>query len=167
LRDYRSDDAETIVIALGSVNGTIQDVVDELREEGASVGSISIGTFRPFPLDALREAAAQAKRVVVLEKSLAPGLGGVVSTDVRMALSGSSAHIYTVIAGLGGRAVTKASLHKLLREAMQDSLDPVTFLDLNLGIIERHLERENKQRRSGPVAENILRDMGVVASRIG
>jgi pyruvate ferredoxin oxidoreductase alpha subunit len=167
LREYRTEGAETIVVALGSVNGTIQDVVDEMREQGASIGSVSIGTFRPFPLARVRAALEGARRVVVIDKSLAPGLGGIVANDVRMAVAGMSTRIYTVIAGLGGRAITKASLHKLLARAGEDALEPVTFLDLNLGIIERHLERENKLRRSGPAAENILRDMGLVAARIG
>jgi pyruvate ferredoxin oxidoreductase alpha subunit len=167
LRTYRTEDADTIVVALGSVNGTIQDVVDEMREEGVAIGSLSICSYRPFPVAAVREALEHADRVVVIDKSLAVGLGGMLAADVRIALSGLPANIYTVIAGLGGRAVTKASLHKLFRKAERDALDPLTFLDLNSGIIQRHLERENKQRRSGPVAENILRDMGAVAARIG
>lgn len=167
LRGYRTEGADTIVVALGSVNGTIQDVVDDLREEGVKIGSLSIGTFRPFPLAAVREAVNGAERVIVLEKSLAVGIGGIVATDVRMALAGLSTKIYTVIAGLGGRAITKASLRKLFGEARQDRLEPVTFLDLNVGIIQRHLERESKLRRSGPVAENILLDIGKVAARIG
>ncbi len=167
LRGYRVEDAETVVVALGSVNGTIQDVVDDMRDAGAAVGSVSIGTFRPFPLEAMRTALNNAKRVVVLEKSLAPGLGGIVATDVRMALSGLPIPIYTVIAGLGGRAITKASLEAMIKTAGSDALEPVTFLDLNLGAVQRHLERETKTRRSGPAAENILRDMGLVAARIG
>jgi pyruvate ferredoxin oxidoreductase alpha subunit len=167
LRTYRTEGADTIVVALGSVNGTIQDVVDEMSEEGGAIGSVSICSFRPFPLAAVREALQGAERVVVIEKSLAVGLGGIVATDVRMALAGLPVNIYTVIAGLGGRAITKASLHKVFRKAEHDTLDPVTFLDLNSGIIQRHFERESKLRRSGPAAENILRDMGVVAARIG
>lgn len=167
LREYRTADAETIVVALGSVNGTVQEVVDEMRDQGVAIGSVSVATFRPFPLERMREALQSAKRVVVLEKSLAPGLGGVVSTDVRMALAGFATKVYTVIAGLGGRAITRAALHAMLRTANDDALEPVTFLGLNLGIIERHLERENALRRSGPAAENILRDMGLVAARIG
>ncbi|HUA83474.1 MAG TPA: transketolase C-terminal domain-containing protein [Bryobacteraceae bacterium] len=167
LRRYRTEDADTIVVALGSVNGTIQEVVDDLREEGVKIGSVCLGTFRPFPLAAVREALRNAGRVIVLEKSLAVGIGGIVATDVRMALDGVSARIYTVIAGLGGRAITKASLRKMIGQAQQDQLEPVTFLDLNVGIIQRHLERESKLRRSGPAAENILRDIGLVAARIG
>jgi pyruvate ferredoxin oxidoreductase alpha subunit len=167
LRRYRTEDADTIVVALGSVNGTIHEVVDDLREEGVKIGSVCLGTFRPFPLAAVREALRNAGRVIVLEKSLAVGIGGIVATDVRMALDGVSARIYTVIAGLGGRAITKASLRKMIGQAQQDQLEPVTFLDLNVGIIQRHLERESKLRRSGPAAENILRDIGLVAARIG
>lgn len=167
VRSYRIEDAETIVVALGSVNGTIQDAVDEMREEGVSIGSLSVGTFRPFPLAAIRQALQGANRVVVIEKSLAPGLGGILATDVRMALSGVPTGLYAVIAGLGGRAITKASLKKLFHQAQTDSLKAVTFLDLNLEIVRRHYERESTLRRSGPVAENILRDMGLTGARIG
>ena len=66
LRSYRIDDAETIVVALGSVNGTIQEVVDEMRDDGVKIGSVSLCSFRPFPLAAVREALQHAKRVVVL-----------------------------------------------------------------------------------------------------
>jgi pyruvate ferredoxin oxidoreductase alpha subunit len=117
LRSYRCEDAETIVVALGSVNGTVQEAVDAQREAGAKVGSVSIGAFRPFPLVALREALKGAQRVVVLEKSLAVGLGGIVSDGVRKALSGIVLKGYTVIAGLGGRAITRDSLMKLIDAA--------------------------------------------------
>ena len=58
LRTYRTADAETIVVSLGSVNGTVQEVVDEMRDAGVAIGSVSICSFRPFPLTALRERAA-------------------------------------------------------------------------------------------------------------
>ena len=83
LHPYRSEDADTLVIALGSVNGTIKDVVDDLRDGGVAIGSVSITSFRPFPAKRLRETIAGAKRIVVIEKSLAVGIGGIVSTDVR------------------------------------------------------------------------------------
>jgi pyruvate ferredoxin oxidoreductase alpha subunit len=160
IRNYRSADAETIVVALGSVLGTIEDVVDELRDRGVKIGALGIKSFRPFPLDEVRAALAHAKRVVVLEKALAVGIGGIVSANVRMALSGIDLHGYTVIAGLGGRSITTASLHALLADALEDKLQPLTFLDMDWGIVERELER-----RTGPHAENILRDIGAVAAR--
>jgi pyruvate ferredoxin oxidoreductase alpha subunit len=163
---YRTEDAETIVVAMGSVLGTIKDVVDELRDSGAKFGVLGICSFRPSPLAAIRETLKNAKRVVVIEKSLAVGLGGILSTDIRMALSGIHLHGYTVVAGLGGRAILKSSLHKLFEQAQRDALEPVTFLDLNWDVVNRELERERATRRSGSIAENILRDIGVVASNI-
>ncbi|HSB22692.1 MAG TPA: transketolase C-terminal domain-containing protein, partial [Burkholderiaceae bacterium] len=166
VRAYHCEDAETIVVALGSVIGTLRDTVEELRATGMKIGVLGITSFRPFPLAAVRAALQGARRVVVLEKSFSVGLGGVVSTDVRMALSGLQLHGYTVIAGLGGRAITKASLARMLREAVADRLQPLTFLDLDWGIVNRQLEREASVRRSGPVAENLLRDVGTVASKV-
>jgi pyruvate ferredoxin oxidoreductase alpha subunit len=169
VRGYRCQDADTIVVALGSVIGTLKDTVDELRgpaDDGLRVGVLGIHSFRPFPLAAVRAALEHAKRVVVLEKSFSVGLGGVVSTDVRLALSGLHLQGYTVVAGLGGRAITKASLARMLREAAADRLPPLTFLDLDERIVARQLEREAATRRSGPIAENLLRDVGTVASKV-
>jgi len=167
IRTYRTADAETIVVALGSVNGTIQDVVDEMRADGSRIGSVSICSFRPFPLTVLREALQGAKRVVVIEKCLAVGLGGIVSDGVRKSLSGIALNGYTVIAGLGGRAITRVSLRRLFEDAERDELDQVTFLDLNAEVVSHELERETRVRRSGPTAEAILRRVGTVASGIG
>ena len=155
------------MVSLGSVNGTVQEVVDDLRNEGAAIGSVSICSFRPFPVSALREALQAAKRVVVLEKCLAVGLGGIVSDGVRKSLSGIQLKGYTVIAGLGGRAITRVSLRQLFEDAMADELEQVTFLDLNAEVVSHELEREAQARRTGPTAEAILRRMGTVASQIG
>jgi pyruvate ferredoxin oxidoreductase alpha subunit len=131
------------------------------------IGALGIISFRPFPLEAVRTVLQGAKRVVVLERALAVGVGGVVSANVRMALSGLQLHGYTVIAGLGGRAITKKSLHDLFTRAAADDLPPLTFLDLNTELINRELGRAAASRRSGPAAENILRDLGAVAHKIG
>ncbi len=115
LHSYRAEDADMLIVAMGSVNGTIKDVIDAMREEGHSIGSVAITTFRPFPLKETREALARARRIVVVEKSLAVGLGGTVASNVRMALRGSSIPVFTTIAGLGGRPITEASLRAPLR----------------------------------------------------
>jgi len=167
IRTYHTENAETIVVALGSLNGTVQEVVDEMRVGGSRIGSVSICSFRPFPLAAMREALQHATRVVVLEKCLAVGLGGIVSDGVRKSLSGIVLNGYTVIAGLGGRAITRSSLKRLFQDAERDELEQVTFLDLNADVISYELERESKSRRTGPTAEAILRRIGTVASGIG
>jgi len=167
MHTYRTADADTIVVALGSVLGTIKDTVDEMRDRGAKIGVLGITCFRPWPLAAVRAALAAARRVVVLEKSLAVGLGGIVSANVRTSYTGRPDAVYTVIAGLGGRAITKASLARVFGAALEGGLEALTFLDLDRGIVDRQLARERDARRSGPIAESILRDLGVVAARIG
>ena len=165
IRAYRTDDAETIVVALGSVLGTLEEVVDELREEGVRIGVVGIKSFRPFPLEEMRSALEGAERVVVLEKALAVGIGGIASANVRMALSGVELRGYTVIAGLGGRPITTRSLRGLLDEAVADRLEPLTFLDLDRERVDRELDRMRDHHRPGAHAENIVRDMGIVGSR--
>ena len=167
IRPYRMEGAETVVIALGSVLGTIKDTVDEMRDDGLKVGVLGITSFRPFPLAAIREALKGASRILVLEKSLAVGIGGIVATNVRMATDGLPIKVRTVIAGLGGRAITKASLHRVIRQVMHDQIEPVHFLDLDISIVNRVLERERQTRRTGPIAENILRELGGLPAKFG
>ncbi|MBP9147789.1 MAG: pyruvate ferredoxin oxidoreductase [Rhodoferax sp.] len=166
IKTYQTEDADTIVIALGSVLGTIKDTVDDLRAEGVKVGVLGITSYRPFPIAAIREATAKATRLVVIEKCFAVGIGGIVTRDVRSAVQSRPQSVYAVVAGLGGRAITKASVHKLLLEAIADKLDLLTFLDLDWAVVNRVLDREKKQRRSGPVAEGVLRDMGSAPVRV-
>jgi pyruvate ferredoxin oxidoreductase alpha subunit len=166
VRSYKTEDADTIVVAMGSVLGTIKDVVDEMREAGHKIGVLGITLFRPFPIIQVREALRRARRVVVLEKSLAVGLGGILSTNVGMALAAHPVDVYTVVAGLGGRPITMRSLHALFRKAEQNDLDQVSFLDLNHALIAKQMERERAKRRSGPAAEAMLRDVGVVAAKL-
>jgi pyruvate ferredoxin oxidoreductase alpha subunit len=167
LRCYRTEDAETIVVALGSVLGTIKDAADALRSAGERVGVVGITSFRPFPHDAVRDALGGARRVVVVEKAFSVGFGGVLSTDVAMATHDADLTLHTVVAGLGGRAITQRSLERTLADAANGGLNRLTFLDLDHEMIERERARITGTRRSGPSAENILRDLGTVASRIG
>ncbi len=97
--------------------------------------------------------------MVVLEKTLAVGIGGVVSSNVRTALAELAIPTTTVVAGLGGRPITSASLAGLLARAEAGELAELEFLDLRRDLIERELARTRAKRRSGPAAENILRDL--------
>lgn len=158
VRPYRLDDAEMIIVSMGSVLGTIKDVVDERRERGEKIGVLGITSFRPFPIDAVREALKNAKRFVNIEKAFSVGIGGIVSSHCRSAVRGMGIDNYEVIAGLGGRPITKASLHSMLDDLEAGTLPAQTFLDLDHELVDAELARENATRRSGPTAENIMRD---------
>ncbi len=164
VRPYRAQDAETVIVALGSVLGTIEDAVDELREEGHNIGALAVKCFRPWPLDEVREALAGAKRVVVVEKAFAVGAGGIVGQNTRLALDGLGIEVCDVVAGLGGRPITKDSLRGLFERALAGELGRMTFLDLDTELVRRELER-SAGGASGPHEENVLRDLGVVAAR--
>ena len=162
---YRTADADTIVVAMGSVLGTIKDAVDRRRDEGDRVGVLGITSFRPFPIDAVRRALAGARRIIVIEKAFSLGMGGVLATDVSMATLGSSASLSTVVAGLGGRSIPRRSIEETIERAQLDLLAPLSFLDLDEGVIERERGRMARTRRSGPFAENVLRDLSHVSER--
>ncbi len=165
MRTYRIEDASTVVIAMGSIVGTIEDVVDELRRDGISIGLISITTFRPFPLDALRNVVGSPKRVVVVDRAFSVGMGSILATDIALTLAHHDIRLFTVVAGLGGRAVTGKSLKQCLNDAVEEKLEKLTFLDLDHGVVERELARMEQSKRSGPSAENILRDLGTTTAQ--
>ncbi len=104
---YKTEDAERIVIALGSTCGTAKATVDDLREKGEKVGFLKIRCFRPFPVKEVREALSGARAVAVLDRSVSFGAqGGPVMMEVRSALYGETAPpIKGYIYGLGGRDI--------------------------------------------------------------
>ena len=163
---YRTEKAETLIVALGSVNGTIKDAVDALQDEGLAVGSIKLTSYRPFPSKALKQAVGPAKRVIVVEKDLSVGKGGIVSANVKMALQGVPTNVMTVIAGLGGRAIPQQSIMSMVRQAGKEGLEEPHFLDLNWDVVNNEFVRQQAQRRSGPVPEHILREAGPFGVKI-
>ncbi len=150
-----------LVVAMGSVCGTIKDTIDEMREDGIRIGLVVIVSFRPFPVDALRSALAGAKDVVVVEKSIAVGMGGQLANNVDVALRNlpRAPRLHSSVAGLGGRPITRASLDRLFRQASVQPWEGTNFLDLNERVVGREIHRTRKTRRSGPTAENILRQL--------
>ncbi|MFN7151745.1 MAG: pyruvate ferredoxin oxidoreductase, partial [Microthrixaceae bacterium] len=147
--------------------GTIEEVVDSLREDGTAIGALAITCFRPWPVEEVREALQAAQRVVVVEKAFAVGAGGIVGQNVRLALAGLRVEVYDVVAGLGGRPITQASLRGLFTDVIEGRMDPrrLHFLDLDTELVEREISRARRGTRPGPHAENMLRDLGTVASR--
>jgi pyruvate ferredoxin oxidoreductase alpha subunit len=144
LRTYKADDAHTLIFAMGSVCGTIKDAIDELREQGHSIGAVVLTTFRPFPYAAVRKALAGAAKIMVVEKSLTAGIGGPLVGDVRLALqdgtewaSGrtSAQMVYSAIAGLDGRPITKEALVALFTRMESGELPETTFVNLNWDLV--------------------------------
>lgn len=164
IKEFDCAGKETVIVTLGSVIGTMKEVLSDMREDGHSIGSLTIRSFRPFPAAALREAVKDAKRIIVFEKCLAVGMGGIVSMNVRMALQGDGQYVQSVIGGLGGRPITRENLRRMFEKGLRDELEEPHFHDIDMDIIARERVHEADQRKSGSTAENILQDVGVVAA---
>lgn len=115
LEEYRMDGAEVALVALGSTNGTIKDVIDALWESGKKVGLLKVRAFRPFPAELIRQSLSRVKAVGVFDRSVTfGGWGNPVWTEVRSAMYGSSngccagpcIPILDRVYGLGGREIT-------------------------------------------------------------
>jgi pyruvate ferredoxin oxidoreductase alpha subunit len=103
LEAYRVDEAERVIVALGSSAGTVKDVVDELRDEGEEVGLLKIASFRPFPADAVAAILRGAGRAIVLDRADSPGGTPALFAEVAAALAGSGVQLRGHVYGLGGR----------------------------------------------------------------
>ena len=158
---YRIDDAEIVVVALGSVLGTVRATVDALRDEGVAIGALGITCFRPWPADDVRDALANARQVVVVERAFAVGAGGIVGQNTRLALAHLPITLYNIVAGLGGRPVTRAALRGVLVDVVEQRLqsNQLHFLDLHEDVVRQELERLRSGAR-GPHAESIVRVLG-------
>jgi pyruvate ferredoxin oxidoreductase alpha subunit len=111
---YQCDDAEIIIVAMGSVCGTIKDVIDSLREEGEKIGLLKIRVFRPFPREEIREVLEKAAKVAVLDKNISFGMGGVLYNNIK---AKTNANAYGFIAGLGGRDITPEYIREIVDKA--------------------------------------------------
>jgi pyruvate ferredoxin oxidoreductase alpha subunit len=135
VQPYQVDGASIVVVAQGAVAGTLRQVVDDYRADGLRIGALTITTYRPFPVDAVRSALAGVGQVVVIDRALATGSGGFLAADVRPAVA-PGVQSLDVIAGLGGRPVTQAALRRCIEEAVLGRLEPLSFLDLRSDTLE-------------------------------
>jgi len=119
VEEYRCDDADAVVITLGTVTGTAREVVDEMRNEGKKVGLVKLRFFRPFPIEELRKIASHVNAIGVYDRSISFGSGGPTFIEVRNALYGYDLPVINFLAGLGGRDVVKADVRKMFEKTLK------------------------------------------------
>ena len=119
LDGYFLDDAEVVIVTLGSVIGTIKDAIDAMRSEGKKVGLLKVRSYRPFPVQALRKALKDAAVIAVMEKDVAIGGEAGLVTDLKAAFYNSNIRtpIIGFTAGLGGRDITVKDIRKIVAKA--------------------------------------------------
>jgi pyruvate ferredoxin oxidoreductase alpha subunit len=148
LDTYRTDDAEIVLVAMGSTVSTLRDAVDRLRSRGQRVGLIKVRAFRPFPAEELCQSVGSAAAVVVLDRALSMGSRGILAGEVRAALYDCPRRplVQGVLAGYGGREVTLTTVADLVERARRaiagEALSPVEeFVGLNLELLDPMRER--------------------------
>jgi pyruvate ferredoxin oxidoreductase alpha subunit len=116
---YRIEGAEVILVALGSVTGTIKDAVDELRDTGKKVGLVKIRCYRPFPHEEIWHAVKGAKVVAVMDASFSMGSEGSIGLDLKAKLFGrpDAPVVVDFVAGLGGREINTGTVARLVERA--------------------------------------------------
>ena len=119
--NYRTDDADYILITLGSISGLVRETVDNLREQGKKVGMLRIRYMRPFPNEEIAETVRNAKSLGVLEKDISFGNEGTVYTNVNSALKKSGINITSsnYIGGLGGKNISPQEIEEIFEELKQ------------------------------------------------
>lgn len=124
--EYRCEDAEIILVAMGSICSTIRDVVDDLRSRGEKVGLLKIRTYRPFPKKLIYEAVKNADKVAVLDKNISFGIGGALYTDIKANID---VETYGFIVGLGGRDITPDHIEDIVKKTKNPTQD-ITWIGL-------------------------------------
>lgn len=119
---YKLEDAEIVVVCIGSTAGTLKVVIDQLRQEGIKAGLLRLRTFRPLPVEEIRNALKNAKAIAVMDKSMSfGGFGGAVYHEVRHALYDIQNHppIVNYIYGLGGRDSNPLAFRSIFEELLK------------------------------------------------
>ncbi len=116
---YRCDDADVVLITMGTVTGTARDVVDEMRQEGKKVGLVKLRFFRPFPAEEIKEIADEVDAIGVYDRSISFGSGGPAFIEARHTLYGYDVPIVNYLAGLGGRDVVKDDVRTMFEKTLK------------------------------------------------
>lgn len=119
---YRTEDADFVLITLGSIAGLVRETVDRLREKGKKVGLLRIRYMRPFPNEEIAAAVKNAKAAAVLEKDVSFGNEGTVYTNVNSALHKANVNVPTsnYIGGLGGKNISADDIEKIFDELTEE-----------------------------------------------
>ena len=142
VEEYFTKDAERVIVAMGSVCGTIKEVVDELRKKGKKVGLLKVISYRPFPYARICDALKNVSKVAVLDRSVSLGAYPPLATDIKAAFCGKKKApkiISSFVAGLGGRDITLESIRDIFRKLTAREVNG-EFIDLKPELLKEKYE---------------------------
>lgn len=115
IEKYRVNDADVVVVTMGSLSGTVKDVIDSVRSRGIRAGLLRIRVFNPMPAEEIRRILWKRK-IAVIDRNLSPGKGGIVCQELKSILydSKETLKIFGFIGGLGGKDITPSSIEEII-----------------------------------------------------
>jgi pyruvate ferredoxin oxidoreductase alpha subunit len=137
IKTYKLEDADVAIVSMGSVVGTIKDLIDQLEEDGKKVGLLQICSYRPFPRQEIYNVLKDKMNIVVLEKCISLGRGGILASDIRWSFPRAEKkdrNISSFIAGLGGRNITVDDLRHMVERVEKEPVE-LEFLGLKKELI--------------------------------
>ena len=132
IKTYKLQEADLVIVSMGSVVGTIKELIDQLEEEGKKVGLLQICSYRPFPRKQVYNALKDKTNIAVLEKCISLGRGGILASDIRWSFPRAEKkerNISSFVAGLGGRNISVDDLRFMVEKVEKE---PVEFEFLGL-----------------------------------
>jgi pyruvate/2-oxoacid:ferredoxin oxidoreductase alpha subunit len=132
LTTYRVEDADAVLLTMGTATTTARSVVDEMRAEGQKVGLAKLRLFRPFPTESVRRLAAEVDRLGIADRSFTFGANGPVETEVSAALY-TAPHrpaLTGFFAGIGGRDVTPSEVRRMYEALLHGGPSENRWIDL-------------------------------------
>jgi len=130
VEEYRCEDAKIIIVAMGSVCSTLRHCVDDMRKRGEKVGLLKLRVYRPFPVEHIEKAIANADKIAVLDKNISFGVGGALYNDIKAKID---VEAYNFIIGLGGRDITPEHIEEVV-EKTKNPVKDINWIGLKIKI---------------------------------
>ncbi|MGE3062848.1 MAG: transketolase C-terminal domain-containing protein [bacterium] len=134
VEEYKCEDADVILVGMATAASTAKETIDNLRSKGVKAGLLRIRFFRPFPFEDVRKALKNAKQILVLDRNLSPGIGGIIYQEIKSALYNekNKPPVYGFIMGLGGRDITVDSISKLFDYAKKNEPQDIIWMEAKI-----------------------------------
>ena len=120
IEEYKTEDAEIIIIAMGSICGTIKDVIDVQRDNGQKIGLLRVRVYRPLPIDAIKKSLNTNAKLAIIDKNISFSIGGALYNEIKTIVNNPA---YGYIVGLGGRDITPEQIKEIIEKTKNPTKD--------------------------------------------